>query len=113
MEKIMGYRLEIYKAEYTYCGGKLFGYISEENLPKCKSWLWLKKHLYIEEDDAYFWDYGADHTTMLYGREYKEFIYLYLEDYKKYGYNNSDTIKELEKSIDYCDDNDVMVLRWE
>ena len=42
----MGYRLEIYKAEYTYCGGKLFGYINEEDLPRCKSWIWLKKHLY-------------------------------------------------------------------
>lgn len=108
----MGYRLKIYRADYACCGGKLFGYISEEDLPKCKSWVWLNKHGYLYEEDKYCWDYCIEHTTMLYGDDYREFMDLYIKDYKKFGYNNPETIKELTDSIDKTNDSDVMIIRW-
>lgn len=108
----MGYRLEIYKAEYLECGGKLFGYISDEDLHKCKSWLWLKRRGFLHEDDDELWDYGATHEVLLFGDDYKKFIDLYIEDYIKYGYNNPDTIKNL-RLTQKCKDLDSFVIAWE
>lgn len=79
----MGYRLETSKLEYAECGGKLFGYISEEELHQCKSWQWLRNHGYLPEDEENDWDYGSDHATLLTGTEFKEFITLYVKDYNK------------------------------
>ena len=114
----MGYRLEISKLEYARkleyvgCGGKLFGYIDDEELHECKSWQWLKRHGYLDKSDEDLWDYGVWHTTLLSGKEYKQFIKLYTDDYKEYGYNNPTIIKELNESLG-CDDDDWMVITWE
>lgn len=32
----MGYRLEIYTCKYTDCGGKLYGYVDDEELYELK-----------------------------------------------------------------------------
>ena len=79
----MGYRLEISKKAYTgFSGGKLYGYIEEEKLKKCKSFRWLVERGYLEEEDVDTFDYGAEHTTVLTAEEFKEFIELYKEDMK-------------------------------
>lgn len=88
----MGYRLEISKIEPCCDGGKLYGYIDEEDLRKCKSWKWLKeKGCFVDfdgdDDDDYatLWDYGVDHRIVMYPEDFEEFIKLYIEDKKKYG----------------------------
>lgn len=108
----MGYRLEIYKTEYKACGGKLYGYVSDETLDKCKSLQWLVSHGYIYKEDKYLWDYGFDHLTMLYGDSLKEFIKLYLEDYEQYGYNCEDTKEELKELLK-CKNNECFIISWE
>ena len=108
----MGYRLEIYKKEHFACGGKMFGYMSPDDLPKCKSWCWLRDNGYIDEDDEDCWDYSFSHTTELWGDRYKQFIKLYLEDYIKYGYNCQDTIDELKKTIIETKDTDQIIIEW-
>ena len=98
----MGYRLEISEVKYTDgdCGGKLFGYISEEELHKCKSWRWLKDHGYINSDDEDCWDYGASHQTVLWAHEFKEFIKLYIDDYNKYGqYGHQLSLDDFKNSL--------------
>lgn len=108
----MGYRLEIYKIEYVACGGKLYGYVEDETLEKCKSWKWLLEKRYIDDEDKYFWDYCANHDICLYGDDLKEFISLYLEDYEKYGFNCEDTKKELKRLLN-CDKLDRFMISWE
>ena len=79
----MGYRLEISRKVYSgFSGGKLYGYIEEEKLKKCKSFRWLVERGYLEEEDVDTFDYGAEHTTVLTAEEFKEFIKLYKEDMK-------------------------------
>lgn len=97
----MGYRLEISEVKYTGdCGGKLFGYISEEELHKCKSWRWLKDHGYINSDDEDCWYYDASHQTVLWAHEFKEFIKLYIDDYNKYGqYGRQLSLDDFKKSL--------------
>ena len=110
----MGYRLEVSKIEYTGdCGGKLFGYISEENLHKCKSWQWLKDKGYLKEGLEDVWDYGITHGTLLPGPEYKEFIKLYIEDYNKYNqYNNKLSLSDFEKTIKLADAYEDLYIEW-
>lgn len=97
----MGYRLETSEVKYTGdCGGKLFGYISEEELHKCKSWKWLKDHGYIDEEDEDLWDYSFSHQTVLFQEEFKEFIKLYIDDYNKYGqYGLQLSLDDFNKSL--------------
>lgn len=97
----MGYRLEISEVKYTGdCGGKLFGYISKEELHKCKSWRWLKDHGYITGEDEELWDYGFSHQSVLFADEFKEFIKLYIDDYNKYGqYGRQLSLDDFKKSL--------------
>lgn len=83
----MGYRLEISEVKYTGdCGGKLFGYIDEEELHNCRSWKWLKRRGYIDKEEKDLWDYGFYHQTVLFRDEFREFIKLYIDDYNKYNH---------------------------
>lgn len=111
----MGYRLEFYNPNQhdefvPDCGGKLFGYIEDEELEKCKSWQWLKANGFFmhksytwkdngngakerytrvdrehyDETYAYSWTYGFDHKMYLSHDKFKEFITLYIEDWNTY-----------------------------
>ena len=97
----MGYRLEISEVKYTgECGGKLFGYISDEELHACRSWQWLKNRGYITEEDKYRWDYDCPHEAVLWHDEFEEFIKLYIDDYNKYGqYGHQLSLDDFEKSL--------------
>lgn len=108
----MGYRLEFYNPnqhdEYVPdCGGKLFGYIENDELEKCKSWKWLKDNGFFSsksyewKDDGnghyiridkeyndevypYLWTYGYEHKMFLSHDKFKEFIELYIDDWNRY-----------------------------
>ena len=108
----MGYRLEFYNPNQhdefvPDCGGKLFGYIEDEELEKCKSWQWLKANgfflrktyvcekdengnymrvdkTYYDENYPYLWTYGYEHKMYLSHDKFKEFIELYIEDWNTY-----------------------------
>lgn len=97
----MGYRLEISEVNYTGdCGGKLFGYISEEELHKCKSWQWLKDHGYLDGEDEDLWDYRFTHQSVLFADKFKEFIKLYIDDYNKYSqYGRQLSLDDFKKSL--------------
>lgn len=98
----MGYRLEISASISTDCGGKLFGYISEEDLHTCESWKWLKEHHYIDEKDENLWDYGFDHHILMNRDEFKEFIALYIKDYNRLSpYGNKLSICDFKESLKY------------
>lgn len=79
----MGYRLEISKVEHVESGGKLFGYIEDEELHKCKSWQWLRDRNYFDTKND-VWGYGYEHTILLDEEDYRQFIELYIEDYNKH-----------------------------
>lgn len=105
----MGYRLEVSKVESSDCGGKLFGYISDEALHSCKSWKWLKEKGYIDEEDEDMWDYGASHQTLLWSDEYEEFIKLYIEDYNTYSpYGNTLSLNDFKGSLSA----DKVLIEW-
>lgn len=113
----MGYRLEISKIVYTGdCGGKLFGYISEEELHNCKSWQWLRDRWRIEGtedvlDDV--WDYGISHGTFLSGSDYKEFIKLYIKDYNKYSpYGGKLTLDNFKDSLKVAKEYGNLYIEW-
>lgn len=108
----MGYRLEFYNPNQhdefvPDCGGKLFGYIENEELEKCKSWQWLKDNGFFliksydwktdengkfvridreisDENYPYLWTYGYEHKMYLSHDKFKEFIELYIEDWNTY-----------------------------
>jgi hypothetical protein len=89
------------EVKYTgECGGKLFGYISDEELHACKSWQWLKNHGYITEKNKDNWDYDEPHQTILWNDEFEEFIKLYIEDYNKYSnYGYKLSLDNFKKSL--------------
>lgn len=96
----MGYRLEISKLEYADCGGKLFGYISEEELHTCKSWKWLKDHLHLDEETEDCWDYYCPHETVLLNDDFREFITLYIDDYNRLSpYGNTLCLDDFKESL--------------
>ena len=106
----MGYRLEISEVKDNGdCGGKLFGYINNEELHKCKSWQWLKKHEYITDEDEDCWDYGFDHQIVLWPDQFKEFIELYIDDYNKYSqYGNKLSLDDFRKSLKF----EKVLIEW-
>ena len=104
----MGYRLEISKLEYLDCGGKLFGYMETDELHKCKSWQWLKKHGYLDDGLEDEWDYGVNHGTALYHSAYEEFIKLYVEDFNNHYKDYQITLDKFKKSLDA----DWVYLEW-
>ena len=110
----MGYRLEIPKLEYTGdCGGKLFGYISDEQLHDCKSWQWLKEHRYLDEETEDIWNYGIDHGVCLFGPYYEEFIKLYIEDYNKYSpYGNKLSLDDFEQTLNLAKKYESLYIEW-
>lgn len=94
----MGYRLEVSTIKYCCCGGKLYGYISDDDMKKCKSWKWLVKNGYAEMSEDFgipFYEYDAPNYTVLTKREFEEFIKLYIDDKKKYG-----TYHQIGENID-------------
>ena len=98
----MGYRLEISANISTDCGGKLYGYISEEDLHTCESWKWLKEHHYLHEYEEDLWDYGIEHRILMNRSEFKEFITLYIKDYNRLSpYGNKLSISDFNRSLEY------------
>ena len=96
----MGYRLEISKLDYSDCGGKLFGYISKEDLHTCKSWKWLKDNLYLHEENEDVWEYGIEHNTVLFNDDFREFITLYIDDYNRLSpYGNTLSLDNFKDSL--------------
>ena len=96
----MGYRLEVYKLEHAESGGKLFGYISDEELHTCKSWKWLKDKGLLEEGLEDAWCYGITHAQDLFHDDYLEFIKLYIEDYNRLSpFGSHLTLEDFSKSL--------------
>ena len=104
----MGYRLEISKLEHADCGGKLFGYIEDEELHECKSWQWLKEHGYLDKSDEDLWSYGFSHGAKLWHDDYEEFIKLYIEDYNRYYKDYPITVDKFKESLDA----DCVYIEW-
>ena len=110
----MGYRLEISKLEYTGdCGGKLFGYISDEQLHDCKSWQWLKEHGHLDEETEDIWGYGLTHGSYLFGTAFEEFIKLYIEDYNRYSpFGNKLSLDDFEQSLNLARNYEPLYIEW-
>ena len=128
----MGYRLEFTNPNRPEqiihsCGGKLFGYIENDILEKCKSWNWLKEHGFFceiiskyedgkqieireyNEVYSYCWDYGVDHKMFLSKEQFKEFITLYIEDRNTYWASGwSDSLENYSDALDL----DVIECAW-
>ena len=105
----MGYRLEVSSVVYSDCGGKLFGYISDEEMHNCKSWQWLKNKELLTEYNQDLWDYGIPHTVRLWHNDFEEFIKLYIEDYNKYSpYHNTLSLDDFKKSLSA----DEVIIEW-
>ena len=100
----MGYRLEISEVKrFSACGGKLFGYTSEKEL---KSWRWLLKNNYIDGDEC--WACGYNPRIVLDAGEFKEFMSMYLIDWKEHkGIDLVD--EELQQLIET---NNHKLLEW-
>lgn len=103
----MGYRLEISKVEYQTSGGKLFGYIEDEELHKCKSWQWLRDRNYVDTEND-IWGYGYEHTTLLAKEDYRQFIQLYIEDYNKYQGLDLMKLEDFEETLK----SEYILLEW-
>lgn len=106
----MGYRLEISKIEHSACGGKLYGYIPDNELKNLKSYKWLLVHRYITGTDEEYWDYGLSPTIILSNIEFKEFIRLYNEDFKEY--NDFDIIESSKEMQELIESNENKFLEW-
>lgn len=108
----MGYRLEISRKVYADCVGKLFGYISDDKLHKCKSWHWLKDNHYFDDEPELqdVWDYGITHYAELTHDEFKEFINLYIEDYNKY--SPYDYHMSLDDFKDVLTEPSFIIIEW-
>lgn len=105
----MGYRLEISKLTPSDCGGKLFGYISDEDLHTCKSWKWMKDKCFLEKEYEDCWDYDFSHQMQLNRYAYKEFIKLYIEDYNRLSpYGNTLSLDDFKDSLS----NDLVLVEW-
>ena len=98
----MGYRLEISSIEPQECGGKLFGYISDEDLHTCKSWKWMKDKGFLEKEYEDCWTYSFNHQMELWHDEFEEFIKLYIEDYNRLSpYGNTLSIDDFKSSLSH------------
>lgn len=73
----MGYRLEISEITYKACGGKLYGYLDDEE-KKLPSYQWLLEKGYLTGNET--WYYGFNPRIILTSEEFKEFIELYILD---------------------------------
>lgn len=103
----MGYRLEVSEVKPTICGGKLYGYVEDEELKELKSYKWLEKNGYVKGGED--WDYGFNPKIELSPKEFKEFFDLYREDYKKtYGCEVTLDGEELES----YNNNEWKMLEW-
>ena len=101
----MGYRLEMSEIKYTACGGKLYGYV--DNIKELKSHQWLLEKGYITGNED--WDYWYNPRIILTSGEFKEFIELYKEDFKKYRKLDNPYSEEIQKLIDSGED---ILLEW-
>ena len=102
----MGYRLEMSEIKYSACGGKLYGYVDDEK--QLRSYKWLLDKGYIDGDE--YWGYGYNPQIILTPHDFKEFIKLYLEDFKqtkKYDFPYIEDLKKLKNS-----GNDVLLEWW-
>lgn len=102
----MGYRLEMSEIKYSACGGKLYGYVDDEK--QLKSYKWLLDRGYINGDE--YWSYCFNPRIILNSIDFKEFIKLYLEDFKqerKCDFPYIEDLKKLESS-----ENDVLLEWW-
>lgn len=110
----MGYRLEIYdiNKKYLCCGGKLYGYV--DDMEKLKSLKWLRKHgkTNVDEDDfgVEWWEYDGENEQILTKSEFKEFIELYIDDKKKFGYYHQlgENLDEYKDALEL----DQVIINW-
>jgi len=110
----MGYRLEVWQMKYSGdCGGKLYGYISSEELHKCKSWQWLRDNGYLKEGTEDNWDYDDEHRCVLDGEDFKTFIKLYIKDFNKYSpYGSKLILDDFKASLDLAKKGEFLVIEW-
>lgn len=104
----MGYRLEMSKVKYSSCGGKLFGYT--ENDKELKSYQWLVKNGYIDEDE--YFDYGNNPKILLGANEFKEFINLYNEDWNEVWRDNQNWVINNPEIQELLKWEDNVLLEW-
>lgn len=110
----MGYRLDVVAVgrDENFCCGKLFGYVSEEEL---LSYKWLSDNNYIDEYTCF--DYGCSGNILLESHELKEFLSLYVKDLESndFGYSNKRLIEDIIeyiKTLEHDEYPHLYVLIW-
>lgn len=109
----MGYRMyvETTDGEELLCGGKLFGYVSD-NL--CESYKLLQGYCYFTDQLDEFRDlgYGNICEFRFSGKVIKEFLNLYVEDCKKLRPEYWSSFGHFDECIKNLNDNSTYVLTW-
>lgn len=103
----MGYSLLISKVKCAWSGGKLYGYC---NMDKLESLRWLIDNKHVKPEQ--YWDEGFNPQIVLYKRDYKKFIELYIKDYNKYGYTGNKLSIENFEDIEDDDSSEFILLEW-
>lgn len=106
----MGYRLEVYKAEYVECFGKLYGYIDRKDLKELKSYKWLLRNEYITGEPDEYWNYGFNPNIVLDHWDFEEFLKLYIEDFNNV---RGEEVLKLEDYKELLNDKSDKILMWE
>lgn len=104
----MGYRLTVEKVgDKTPCfyGTKLYGYRDEKKL---KSYQWLIKNAYLDENKYYIWADGFDNPVLMRVEEFREFIKLYAEDLESEELLKDEDIRAFMSLYDW----ELIVLSW-
>lgn len=114
----MGYRLEISKATYFGCGGKLYGYYGDKysELKKLPSYKWLITEGYVNRKKNKIYDYGYENAILMYGEDLKTYMSLYIKDYANY-YGLSEKqaaamFRNINKKLSKVKSSDYFVLEW-
>ena len=110
----MGYRMyvETEDQKELLCGGKLFGYVSSS---LCESYIFLKGHSFFTDqlDELCELDYGNPCAFHLPGKIIKEFLKLYVEDFKKLRPGNYiGDFEHFDECAKNLSDDTIYVLTW-
>lgn len=134
----MGYRLEVDtklvskgkqqgKEPFNHwCGGKLYGYLDNDNEHQLESFNYLlklgkfnkeKKHIkkfYGVKDNSWvdylIWDYGFEHKIELTHKQFLEFAEFYKRDLEKYYQYDINII--LNDLTEFCKNKENKILEW-
>lgn len=109
----MGYRMyvETEDEKELLCGGKLFGYVPSSS---CECYHYLKGNCYFtnQQDQLFELDYGNICAFRFPGKMIKEFLNLYVEDFKKLRPEYWSSFEHFDECIKNLNDDTTYVLTW-